>query len=85
MRTARLNKPIIASAATPTGNGYYMVGSDGGVFNFGGAFAGSLATGAGAPAGRRHRGLTCVVTTRKGSPVFDAGDPLLERFLSRPC
>ena len=32
-----LNGPIIASVATPTGHGYYMVGSDGGVFSFGDA------------------------------------------------
>jgi ribosomal protein L24E len=28
---------VIASVATATGNGYYMVGSDGGVFSFGDA------------------------------------------------
>ena len=40
---ARLNGPIVASAATPTGLGYYMVGSDGGVFAFGDAkFHGSM-------------------------------------------
>ena len=27
-----MNGPVIASVATPTGHGYYMVGSDGGVF-----------------------------------------------------
>ncbi|MEM9608136.1 MAG: S8 family serine peptidase [Actinomycetota bacterium] len=38
-----LNGPIIASAATPSGNGYYMVGSDGGIFSFGDAeFRGSM-------------------------------------------
>ena len=38
-----LNGPIIASVATPTGLGYYMVASDGGVFAFGDArFHGSL-------------------------------------------
>ncbi|MCP4084670.1 MAG: serine protease [Actinomycetia bacterium] len=38
-----LNGPIIDAAATPTGNGYYLVGSDGGVFTFGDAqFAGSM-------------------------------------------
>ncbi|MCP4959228.1 MAG: serine protease [Actinomycetia bacterium] len=37
-----LNGPIIDARPTPTGNGYYMVGSDGGVFTFGDArFAGS--------------------------------------------
>jgi hypothetical protein len=39
-----LAKPIVGIAAAPTGNGYYLVGSDGGVFAFGpGAhFQGSL-------------------------------------------
>ncbi|MCP3856205.1 MAG: serine protease [Actinomycetia bacterium] len=38
-----LNGPIIDGAATPTGLGYYLVGSDGGVFTFGDArFAGSM-------------------------------------------
>jgi ribosomal protein L24E len=32
-----LNGPIVASAATSTGRGYYMIGSDGGVFSFGDA------------------------------------------------
>ncbi len=32
-----LNGPVIASVATPTGDGYYMIGSDGGVFSFGDA------------------------------------------------
>ncbi len=38
-----LNGPIIDAAATPTGLGYYLVGSDGGVFTFGDAhFVGSM-------------------------------------------
>ena len=37
MRGHALNGPIVASVATPTGHGYYMVGSDGGVFTFGDA------------------------------------------------
>ncbi len=32
-----MNGPVIASVATHTGHGYYMVGSDGGVFSFGDA------------------------------------------------
>src|SRR5437763_1067202 len=37
-----LNKPIVGMAATPTGNGYWLVASDGGVFSFGdAAFHGS--------------------------------------------
>ncbi|MGH9004612.1 MAG: hypothetical protein ACRDYV_15920, partial [Acidimicrobiia bacterium] len=33
----RLNKPIVGMAATPTGAGYWLVASDGGVFSFGDA------------------------------------------------
>ncbi len=32
-----LNGPVIASVATPTGDGYYMIATDGGVFSFGDA------------------------------------------------
>jgi hypothetical protein len=39
-----LNKPIVAMASTPTGKGYWLVGSDGGIFTFGDAqFYGSAA------------------------------------------
>ncbi|MGH9153740.1 MAG: M23 family metallopeptidase [Acidimicrobiales bacterium] len=38
----RLNRPIVAMAATPTGEGYWLVASDGGIFAFGdAAFFGS--------------------------------------------
>ncbi|HKN41070.1 MAG TPA: hypothetical protein VJ456_18390, partial [Acidimicrobiia bacterium] len=38
-----LNGPIIGSVPTPSGQGYYMVGSDGGIFAFGDArFNGSM-------------------------------------------
>ncbi len=37
MSAVHLNAQIIASAVTPTGHGYYMVGADGGVFSFGDA------------------------------------------------
>jgi hypothetical protein len=37
-------------AATPTGNGYWLVGSDGGIFTFGdAAFFGSAAGGSSSP------------------------------------
>jgi hypothetical protein len=43
LRTMRLNAPIVDSIATPSGNGYYMVAADGGVFAFGDArFYGSM-------------------------------------------
>ena len=39
---AALNKPIVSTAATPNGGGYWMVASDGGVFSYGNAkFSGS--------------------------------------------
>jgi len=38
-----LNKPVVASAATPTGGGYWEVAGDGGIFSFGNAqFHGSM-------------------------------------------
>src|SRR5687768_3655867 len=40
-----LNAPIVGMAATPTGGGYWLVASDGGVFTFGDAeFFGSAGT-----------------------------------------
>ena len=36
-RRAHLNKPIVGMAATPDGDGYWLVASDGGVFAFGDA------------------------------------------------
>jgi hypothetical protein len=37
-----LNRPIVGIAADPTGSGYWLVASDGGVFTFGDApFSGS--------------------------------------------
>ena len=37
-----LNKPIVAMAPTPDGEGYWLVASDGGIFAFGDAgFSGS--------------------------------------------
>jgi hypothetical protein len=39
-----LNKPIVGTAATPDGRGYWLVASDGGIFNYGdAAFYGSIA------------------------------------------
>ena len=43
MSAVTLNGPVLDSIATPTGQGYYMVASDGGIFAFGdAAFAGSM-------------------------------------------
>ncbi len=40
--TRELNAPIVGITSTPSGNGYWLVGADGGVFNFGSAkFLGS--------------------------------------------
>ena len=39
---SHLNKPIVGMAATPDGDGYWLVASDGGIFSFGdAAFYGS--------------------------------------------
>jgi glycosyl hydrolase family 16 len=41
----KLNKPVVAMAATPDGNGYWLAASDGGIFSFGDAgFYGSTGT-----------------------------------------
>ncbi|HEY2300277.1 MAG TPA: hypothetical protein VGH66_00210 [Acidimicrobiales bacterium] len=41
--SGHLNSPIVGMAATPTGKGYWLVASDGGIFTFGDApFEGSL-------------------------------------------
>ena len=38
-----LNQPIVGMAATPSGNGYWLVAADGGIFAFGDApFHGSM-------------------------------------------
>jgi hypothetical protein len=43
MGGAALNAPVVGVSATPDGGGYWLVASDGGVFNFGDAgFFGSM-------------------------------------------
>jgi hypothetical protein len=43
MGGVRLNAPMVGMAATPSGNGYWCVASDGGIFTFGDApFHGSM-------------------------------------------
>ena len=37
LNSVQLNKPIVGMAATPTGHGYWLVASDGGIFSFGDA------------------------------------------------
>ena len=55
-RAARhLNQPIVGMAATPTGQGYWLVARDGGIFAFGDAgFFGSTGAHPPQPADRRH-------------------------------
>ena len=53
----RLNQPIVGMAPTPTGNGYWLVASDGGIFAFGDArFFGSTGGDAVEPPDRRDGG-----------------------------
>ena len=50
-----LNKPAVGTAATPDGQGYWLVASDGGIFTFGdAAFYGSTGGHPPQPADRRH-------------------------------
>jgi ribosomal protein L24E len=42
MSGTKLNGPVLGSVATPTGKGYYMVASDGGIFAFDAPFRGSM-------------------------------------------
>jgi hypothetical protein len=42
MSATRLAGPVLDSIATPTGRGYHMVASDGGIFAFGADFHGSM-------------------------------------------
>jgi hypothetical protein len=43
LRGVPLSKPIVGMASTPSGAGYWLVATDGGIFAFGGAdFFGSL-------------------------------------------
>ncbi|MDA8186060.1 MAG: hypothetical protein M0035_16815, partial [Actinomycetota bacterium] len=44
MAGSRLAAPVVGMAATPDGDGYWLVGADGGIFAFGDApFEGSMA------------------------------------------
>jgi hypothetical protein len=73
-----LNQPITAMAATPTGNGYWLLARDGGVFTFGDA------TFAGTPVGKTGtafaKGLVATSTgggydiTDSNADVFAFGD-----------
>ena len=43
IRRGSLNKPIVGMSTTPSGNGYWLVATDGGLFAFGdAAFLGSM-------------------------------------------
>ena len=56
-----LNEPIVDMATTPSGNGYWLVASDGGIFSFGDAqFHGSTG------AMTLNEPITSVVQTRLG-------------------
>jgi hypothetical protein len=36
-RSIKLNKPVVGLASSPDGGGYWLVASDGGIFNYGDA------------------------------------------------
>ena len=66
-----LNAPIMTPAAAPAGNGYYMLGSDGGVFRFGSG-AGVDFNMVGSSPSATYAALA-VTTTGSGVPVVDQG------------
>ena len=57
----RLNQPIVGMAPTPTGKGYWLVASDGGIFTFGDAALLRL--------DRRHRGSTSRSSAWRARPT----------------
>jgi hypothetical protein len=60
----RINQPVTGMAPTPTGDGYYLVAADGGIFAFGDAdFWGSVPLAA--PASRTTK--VAIQTSRIGS------------------
>ena len=74
-----LNQPIVGMAATPSGNGYWLVASDGGIFSFGDAgFHGSTG------AMTLNQPITSLIQTRFGydlvaqdGGVFNFNSPFL--------
>jgi len=73
-----LNRPIVGMAATPSGRGYWLVASDGGIFSFGDAafWGSSAAAGSAVPtvamaATASGHGYWTVTTS---GDVFSAGD-----------
>ena len=55
-RRSRLNQPIVGMAATPDGDGYWLVAADGGIFTFGNATFSDRRRAAPQPAHRGHGG-----------------------------
>ena len=72
-----LNRPIVGMAATPSGDGYWLVASDGGIFTFGDAefFGSAGATGVSDVIGmaRTPNGAGYWIATRSGQ-VFGYGE-----------
>ena len=65
-----LNRPVIGSVATPSGQGYYLFASDGGIFTFGdAAFFGSTGDHAVEPAGGGHGRRSGRVATGWSAPT----------------
>ena len=62
-----MNSPVVGMAATPDGNGYWLVAADGGVFTFGAArFFGSMG-------GQRLSGPVVGMAATGGGGYFLAG------------
>ena len=77
----RLNQPIVAMAAMPTGNGYWFSAADGGLFTFGDApFQGS---GSGRPGTGRGHGLRRWTHRAGASRSAGAPSPGAPRSLGR--
>jgi ribosomal protein L24E len=83
----RLNQPIVGMAATPSGHGYWLVASDGGIFAFGDAvFRGSM--------GGHHLNQPVIGMVRYGNGylmvasdggIFDFADqPFLGSLVTNP-
>ena len=74
----RLNQPMVGMAATPTGNGYWLVASDGGIFAFGDArfygSTGAITSTSPSSAWPPSRAATATGWWRPTAAIFAFGD-----------